>query len=230
MCAYIQRINRSGKQSFPTPDHSNLPVNALVAKYTRNLLPHSSWHSEFLELLYTYAGVSGVAGAVADTFAKVLPKEESHRIRKVDDPDELTGIIIPLIEAQSSIRLDAIFRSSLANRLKSRLPALPRGGQYQRRAECLRKLLGLSDKDVAVIECFACYQAGGLFENYCDQYPASDWVSLIASALDMPKSEIRKRVAKGGSLASKGLVEMRKNSFETNDAVFEYLADRKSVV
>jgi SpoVK/Ycf46/Vps4 family AAA+-type ATPase len=218
------RICRSGKQSFPTPDHSNLPVNALVARYTLNLLPHSPWHSEFLELLYAYAGVSGVAGTVADTFAKVLPKVESDRIRKVDDPDELNGIILHVIERHSSSRLDALFRSSLANGLKLRLPSLPRDGQYQCRAVCLRKMLGLSNEDIAVIECFACYEARGLFENYCDQYPYSDWVSLVSTALNMPKAEVRKRVEKGGSLASKGLVEMRNNSLGVNDAVFEYLA------
>jgi len=224
MCAYRSGFRHLGKQSFPTPDYSNLPVNALVARYTLNLLPHSPWHSEFLELLFAYAGVAGVAQAVTDTFAKVLPKDEAARILKTDDPDDMTGIVVRLIEEQASSRQDVTFRSNLARCLKTRLPALPHSGQYQRRADDLRKLLGLSDEDVAVLECFACYKAGGLFESYCDRYPVSDWVSLIATALNLPKAEIRQRMAKGGSLASKGLVGVNKNSFETNDAVFEYLA------
>ena len=224
MCAYRSGFRHLGKQSFPTPDYSNLPVNALVARYTLNLLPHSPWHREFLELLFAYAGVAGVAQAVTDTFAKVLPKDEAARILKTDDLDDMTGIVVRLIEELASSRQDVTFRSNLARCLKIRLPALPHSGQYQRRADDLRKLLGLSTDDIAVLECFACYKAGGLFESYCDRYPVSDWVSLIATALNLPKAEIRQRVAKGGSLSSKGLVGVNKNSFEPNDAVFEYLA------
>ena len=224
MCAYRPKFHRLGKQSFPTPDHSNFPGHALVARYTLNLLPHSPWHSEFMELLFAYAGVSGVAKSAAGAFAGILPKDECEKILKTDDPDELNGIIIRLIEGKSSVRHEKAFRENLARCLKSQLPALSRSGQYQRRVARLQTLLGLSAEDIAVIECFACYQAGGLFESYCDQYPSSDWLALIASAVNLPKAEVRKRVAKGGSLASKGLVEMRKNSFETHDAVFEYLA------
>jgi hypothetical protein len=133
MCAYRPGFRRSGKQSFPTPDYSNLPVNALVARYTLNLLPHSPWHSEFLELLFAYAGVSGVSKAILDTFGKVLPQDEVDRIRKTEDSDELTGTVIRLIEEQSSSRQDVTFRSNLAARcLKTRLPALPHSGQHSR--------------------------------------------------------------------------------------------------
>ncbi len=224
MSRYKHRFFRSGKQSFPTTDRSNFPFNALISRYVLNLLPHSPFHDEFFHLLFSFTGIAPAAEVITEVFDRVLTKEDVKNIETSEDVSDLIRQLLPLLEKHATMRTDKMLRVRLAEILQDDLPAMPAmSSGYGRRKLRLMQLLDLSLLDIRVIECFACYQAGGQFEDYCDQYTASDWTSLIATALDLPKKEVRSRIIKGGSLASKGLVEIRKSSFESSDEVFEYL-------
>ncbi len=216
----MSRFQHSGRQSFPTPDHSNFPLSALLSRYALNLLPYSPLHSEFLEMVFSFTGVAPAVKAVT----KVFDENDIKEIQPSSDIDDLIRDLIPLLEKRHAVRSERRLREELACELKSRQPTMPGPNSvYGRRRLRLMNLLGLSLVDIRILECFACYQIGDPFESYCDQYPSSDWISLIAAALDLPKKDVSSRVVKGGSLAAKGLVELGKNSFESSDEVFEYL-------
>lgn len=218
------RFSNSGQQAFPATGQSGFPLNALLARYTLNLLPHSPLHSEFLEMVFTFCGISSAASAITDSFTKVLSSDEVDELFAAGDSDDLLRLLQPLLERNGTVCAEKSLRGRLALAVQSELLPLPapRSG-YARRADHLMNLLGLSVDELRILECAVCYQARSMFESYCDQYPASDWVPLIAVALDLPKETVRRSIVKGGSLESKGLLEMRKNNLEATAAVFDFL-------
>ena len=152
-----------------------------------------------------------------------LSQKEMDEIHESRDIDDLVRETLNLLDKKESRSAEKALRAGLVKALKQRGTQTRVNGPYEKRVCYLQELLELSNEDMAVLECFACYQTSELFESYCDSYPSTDWIALISVALDLPLTAVRKRVAKGGTLASKGLVELLQNRIETNDAVFEYL-------
>ncbi len=218
------RFFRSGKQSFPTPDSSGFPMNALLARYTLNLLPVTPLHSEFLEMMLSFSGVSAVAKALAAVFEKVLSPDEIKEIHASEDADELIRWFRTLLEKRATKCTEKLLRERLVEVVRSSMPPLPSSqSAYARRKAHLMKLLGLTEDDVRVLECAVCYQSGSQLEDYCDQYPASDWVALFSVALGMSKAAVNKRIVKGGVLASKGLLDIGENNLQTSESLFDFL-------
>jgi len=219
-----RRIFRSGKQSFPTPDSSSFPLSALLARYTVNLLPVTPLHSEFLEMLLSFTGVSDVANALATVFEKVLSSDEIKEIHGSEDADDLIRWFQTLLEKRGTKRTEKLLRVRLVDVARSCLPPLPSTrSAYARRKAHLMTLLALTEDDMQILEYAVCYQSGSSLEDYCDQYPASDWVVLFSVALGMSKADVKRRVVKGGSLASKGLLDIGKNKLEASESLFDYL-------
>jgi len=167
MSRYKHRFFRSGKQSFPTTDRSNFPFNALISRYVLNLLPHSPFHDEFFHLLFSFTGIAPAAEVITEVFDRVLTKEDAKNIETSEDVSDLIRQLLPLLEKHATMRTDKMLRVRLAEILQDDLPAMPAmSSGYGRRKLRLMQLLDLSLLDIRVIECFACYQAGGQFEDY----------------------------------------------------------------
>ena len=219
MGAYRPNIYWHGKQNFPTPDRSSLPVNDLVAHYTRNLLPHTPWHTEFLMLLFAQIGVPAVVKVFIDKCHADISQEIIDGMRKQNNSSNAGSLVLSAIEECTTQLTEAALRTGLAMVLTQSLPSFSDCGEYRRRADHLCELLGLEAADLAILECCICAQLEGLFHNYCKEYYDSDWVALVAVAVNLQKQEVQKRLSKGGTLVSRGLIDMRKVSAP----VFEYL-------
>ena len=224
MRTHRSRTRPLGKQNFPTFSHANLPVDVLVSRYTLNLLPTTPLNSEFLEMVFNLIGLNAGIQAVSDAFQPFIAQTKIKQIRNEKDNDSLVYRALDTLEDQETLSMEDALRGSLAKSLRNRAPILPEDSDYRKRILRFRALLGLNDEDIAVLECFAIYRVDRKFERYCDSFPSSDWIAMIATALDMTPAAVRGKAARGGTLASKGLISIGNRNLTTDDAVFEYLS------
>ncbi len=188
------------------------------------MLPQAPLHSEFLDMVFDLLGPYESAQAVADAFAPYVSQKEGEKFRQERDANNLICSTVEMLDKSGSRSAEKALRVELGKAFKGRGVQLKGNRVYRKRTKHLRDLLKLSEEDLAVLECFACYQVSNVFESYCDSYPYSDWAALFSVALGMSLSAVRARVAIGGTLTSKGLVEVCSNRIEANNAVFEFLA------
>jgi len=220
----MSRYLRSGTQSFPVSGQGNFPLNALLARYTLNLLAHSPLHTEFLEMVCDFSDGGRMVDAVEGVFAEVLSPDQVEMLRAVEDADDLIRYLRMLLEKKGTAGIEKKLRERLAHGIQSNLPPMPSAeSAYEHRKSRLMATLSLAAEDMRVLECAVCYQAGGVFERYCDQYPASEWAALFSVALDMPVHAVQPRFVRGGTLDSKGLLEVQKNNIQVSEPVFNFL-------
>lgn len=224
MSPRYKRYRRSGKQNFPPSVGGGFPTNHFIAQYVVNLLPYSPFHDEFVGLILQFVSVPEAIAIIGDTFRKRLSDTEKQSLNDVDDPDVMGNHILAIMDQYASTHTEKKFRNALANQIRKNTLALPDCSAYVDRVSELKNMLNLSEVDVRVLEYFLCYNSGGIFEHYCDAYPLSDWAGMIAIATGLQKADVYNRVVRGGSLASKGLIELKNNRVDVNDAVLDYLS------
>jgi SpoVK/Ycf46/Vps4 family AAA+-type ATPase len=213
-----------GLKRFPTTNRSSFPVEELVLRYMVNLLQHSPLCSEFLEMVFSFIGLSVSAHLVSEALRPFIPEKERRQVLREGSIDDLVSAVVRTLVKIKKHGAEVALREGLAGILKTRKSDLPHDCDYRKRTHRLQELLGLSDEDIEVIECFVCYRADRMFENYCDAFPETERVLLLAASLDMPPATVRKRIARDESLMSKGLLSMGRRYLGVDDAVFEYLA------
>jgi SpoVK/Ycf46/Vps4 family AAA+-type ATPase len=214
-----------GKQSFPVPGQASFPLNALVARYTLNLLPVSPVHVEFLRLITDVIGLDRLGQITADLFSGNITESQLEVLTGAGNQEDIYPMVVGLIQRVATDRRQRVFRDRLAFAVRTHLPALPgENSAYGRRVQHLQQLIGLSPADVCVLECMICRQVSRSFEMYCAEYPSLDWCSVFATALGLDYFSLRGRLVNGGSLAAKGLVEVNTYTMGASKAVFEYLA------
>ncbi len=221
MRTHRSRTRPLGKQNFPTFSHANLPVDVLASRYTLNLLPTTPLNSEFLEMVFNLIGLNAGIQAVSDAFQPFIAQTKIKQIRNEKDNDSLVYRALDTLEDQETLSMEDALRGSLAKSLRNRAPILPEDSDYRKRILRFRALLGLNDEDIAVLECFAIYRVDRKFERYCDSFPSSDWIAMIATALDMTPAAVRGKAARGGTLASKGLISIGNRNLTTDVIIDE---------
>jgi len=211
------------RKRFPSVNCFSFPVEELVLRYTLNLLPHSPLCRAFLELIFDLTGLPNGASTVAEAFRPFIPEKERKKILGSGDIDDLVSSIIRTL-GKKTRGASLALREGLAEFLKKQKSDLPPDCDYRKRTRRLCELLGLTDEDVEIIECFICYRVDRRFESYCDAFPETERVPLLAAALKMFPATVRKNIARNESLVSKGLLSMGRRYLGVNDGLFEYLA------
>ena len=216
------RARHSGKINFPILNFSALPIDTLVTRYAINLTPHSPIHAEFFELVFGLIGTDATQ-VLARSFEQDISKEKKGEIDQTTGKDSLVLLATKLFRHDWSQRAEDNLRKYLVQALEELASGVPENNPYLERINALKKLLQLSDGDVAVLECCACMRVRGLFKEYCDVYCLSDKISLIALAVGMPPPDVRQRVVRGSLLEAAGLISRKGLEFSITDIAYEYL-------
>jgi SpoVK/Ycf46/Vps4 family AAA+-type ATPase len=217
------RIRRSGPQSFPSADCSSLPIDALTARYALNLLECAPFHTEFLAMVFDTMGHFLALQTVTTVFKDSMQQKEVKKLEEVSDLSELVRIVLGMLDKRGAHSSGDALRAGLKSALNRCLPEVSETSSYRKRTRRLQEVLRLSNEDMDLLECFAVFQMGGLFTSFLKAYNRADWIPLVAAALKLTPEAVRRRGGRGGSLASKGLLEIGSDLFEPNTALFDYL-------
>lgn len=94
--------------------------------------------------------------------------------------------------------------------------------------EEIRQTFALSSDDMDVVCFLYCYSQSLIFQGLCDEHRGADAIQLMAAAMGLGTTRVRKAVGEGGRLMQIGLIEKNFSSIgpavELDEAVVSHLA------
>jgi AAA+ superfamily predicted ATPase len=215
-----QRTTRkSGKKPFSFAGSAILPVDKLIPQYAYSLLSTAPLQVALLGKVLQYTDCSDVAKRLG----KVFKGKVAKFMEDFDDPAVLASVIEKALDKDGFGSLDRQVRNVLLEMMHTGGERIPAQKIYRQRLKALRETLQLDDKDIALVEFFACYQLGGWLTDYVDSYLLTDRPRIYAGALNLTVPEVCKKINRKGTLAGKVLLGIFEGDYSLENNLYEYL-------